>query len=49
VRELLPRQRAVGAADGARRELHAVRDSLYRSGRWLDSVGYAILADDWRG
>ena len=27
---------------GMRRELHAVRESLHRSGRWLDTVGYAI-------
>jgi RimJ/RimL family protein N-acetyltransferase len=32
---------------GMRRELHAVRDSLHRSGRWLDGVGYAILAEEW--
>ena len=32
---------------GMRRELHAVRDSLHRSGRWLDTVGYAILAEEW--
>jgi RimJ/RimL family protein N-acetyltransferase len=32
---------------GMRRELHAVRESLHRSGRWLDGVGYAILADEW--
>ncbi|MCB0896367.1 MAG: GNAT family N-acetyltransferase [Nocardioides sp.] len=32
---------------GMRRELHAVRDSLHRSGRWLDIVGYALLADEW--
>jgi RimJ/RimL family protein N-acetyltransferase len=31
---------------GMRRELHAVRDALHRSGRWLDSVGYAILSDE---
>ncbi len=30
-----------------RRELHAVRESLHRSGQWLDTVGYAILKDDW--
>jgi RimJ/RimL family protein N-acetyltransferase len=30
-----------------RRELHAVRESLHRSGRWLDTVGYAILEDEW--
>jgi len=31
---------------GMRREIHAVRESLHRSGRWLDVVGYALLADD---
>ena len=33
---------------GMRRELHAVRDSLHRSRGWLDTVIYAILADEWR-
>ena len=33
---------------GMRRELLAVRDSLHRSGRWLDSVAYALLEDEWR-
>ena len=32
---------------GMRRERHAVRDALHRSGRWLDTVGYAILEDEW--
>jgi RimJ/RimL family protein N-acetyltransferase len=32
---------------GMRRESHGVRDSLHRSGRWLDSVAYAILDDEW--
>lgn len=32
---------------GMRREVHAVRESLHRSGQWLDTVGYAILKDDW--
>ena len=32
---------------GMRRELHAVRESLHRSGRWLDTVGYAILQEEW--
>jgi RimJ/RimL family protein N-acetyltransferase len=32
---------------GMRRELHAVRKSLHRSGRWLDTIGYAILKDEW--
>jgi hypothetical protein len=35
------------AAGAMRRELHAVRESLHRSGRWLDTVGYAVLADEW--
>ncbi len=30
-----------------RRELHAVRESLHRSGQWLDTVGYAILDEEW--
>jgi RimJ/RimL family protein N-acetyltransferase len=33
---------------GMRRELHAVRESLHRSGEWLDGYGYALLADEWR-
>ncbi len=33
---------------GMRRELHTVRDSLHRSGEWLDGLGYALLADEWR-
>jgi RimJ/RimL family protein N-acetyltransferase len=33
---------------GMRREAHNVRDSLHRSGEWLDGVGYALLADEWR-
>jgi RimJ/RimL family protein N-acetyltransferase len=32
---------------GMRRETHAVSESLHRSGRWLDTVGYAVLADEW--
>lgn len=32
---------------GMRREQHGVRDALHRSGRWLDSVSYALLADEW--
>jgi RimJ/RimL family protein N-acetyltransferase len=32
---------------GMRREQHAVRESLHRSGRWLDTVGYAILQEEW--
>jgi RimJ/RimL family protein N-acetyltransferase len=32
---------------GMRRELYAVRESLHRSGEWLDTMGYALLAEDW--
>jgi RimJ/RimL family protein N-acetyltransferase len=34
---------------GMRRELHAAQHALHRSGRWLDTVGYALLADEWGG
>jgi len=34
---------------GMRRELHAVQESLHRSGAWLDGLGYALLVDEWRG
>jgi RimJ/RimL family protein N-acetyltransferase len=30
-----------------RRELHAVRESLHRSGEWLDVFGYALLSEEW--
>ncbi len=33
---------------GMRREMYTVRDSLHRSGEWLDGMGYALLADEWR-
>lgn len=33
---------------GMRRELHAVKESLHRSGHWLDGLGYALLAEEWR-
>jgi RimJ/RimL family protein N-acetyltransferase len=33
---------------GMRREEHAVRESLHRSGEWLDGLRYAVLADEWR-
>jgi RimJ/RimL family protein N-acetyltransferase len=32
---------------GMRREVHAVAESLHRSGSWLDTVGYALLASEW--
>jgi len=31
---------------GMRREAHAVRESLHRSGAWLDTVSYALLRDE---
>jgi RimJ/RimL family protein N-acetyltransferase len=31
-----------------RRETHTLRESLHRSGEWLDGMGYALLADEWR-
>jgi RimJ/RimL family protein N-acetyltransferase len=34
---------------GMRRETHSVRDSLHRSGQWLDGMTYALLAEEWRG
>jgi RimJ/RimL family protein N-acetyltransferase len=33
---------------GMRREAYTVRDSLHRSGEWLDGMGYALLAEEWR-
>lgn len=33
---------------GMRRELYAVKESLHRSGEWLDGLGYALLAEEWR-
>jgi RimJ/RimL family protein N-acetyltransferase len=32
---------------GMRREGHAVAESLHRSGQWLDTVSYAMLASEW--
>lgn len=32
---------------GMRREAHNVRESLHRSGEWLDGYQYALLADEW--
>ena len=32
---------------GMRREAHTRRDALHRSGRWIDSYSYALLADEW--
>ena len=33
---------------GMRREVHTLRESLHRSGEWLDGMGYALLVDEWR-
>ena len=33
---------------GMRREAYTVRESLHRSGQWLDGMSYALLADEWR-
>ena len=32
---------------GMRREAYNVRDSLHRSGEWLDGMFYALLAEEW--
>ena len=34
---------------GMRREGHFIGDSLHRSGQWLDSLTYAVLAAEWSG
>ena len=33
---------------GMRREIETKSESLHRSGQWLDGIGYALLADEWR-
>ena len=33
---------------GMRREQHTLRESLHRTGVWLDGMAYALLADEWR-
>jgi len=30
-----------------RREVFAVRESLHRCGQWLDTMGYALLDEEW--
>lgn len=32
---------------GMRREAHTVKDSLHRSGEWLDGMDYALLREEW--
>ncbi len=34
---------------GMRLEERAVRESLHRSGQWLDTLTYALLRDEWSG
>ncbi|HEY3527720.1 MAG TPA: GNAT family protein [Nocardioides sp.] len=34
---------------GMRRETHAIKDSLHRSGQWLDTLNYALLREEWAG
>jgi RimJ/RimL family protein N-acetyltransferase len=34
---------------GMRREVYMVRESLHRSGEWMDGVSYALLAEEWSG
>lgn len=33
---------------GMRREMHTRAESLHRSRGWLDGLGYALLAEEWR-
>ncbi|RNL75352.1 GNAT family N-acetyltransferase [Nocardioides marmorisolisilvae] len=33
---------------GMRREAYNVKDSLHRSGAWMDGMFYALLAEEWR-
>lgn len=33
---------------GMRREAYTLRESLHRSGQWLDGMGYALLAEEWQ-
>jgi RimJ/RimL family protein N-acetyltransferase len=32
---------------GMRREAHTVKESLHRSGEWMDGMSYALLAEEW--
>jgi len=34
---------------GMRRESHTVRESLHRSGAWMDGYVYALLREEWLG
>ena len=33
---------------GMRRETYAVKEALHRTHGWVDTVGYAVLDDEWR-
>jgi RimJ/RimL family protein N-acetyltransferase len=32
---------------GMRREAHGVKESLHRSGEWMDGLSYGLLAEEW--
>lgn len=32
---------------GMRREAHVVKESLHRSGEWMDGLSYGLLAEEW--
>jgi RimJ/RimL family protein N-acetyltransferase len=34
---------------GLRRETHAIGGALHRNGTWMDTYGYALTSDEWRG
>jgi RimJ/RimL family protein N-acetyltransferase len=34
---------------GMRREVYTVKESLHRSGEWMDGISYALLAEEWSG
>lgn len=34
---------------GMRREVYTVKESLHRSGEWMDGISYALLAEEWAG
>ena len=33
---------------GMRREVYTLKESLHRSGEWLDGMSYGLLAEEWR-
>ena len=33
---------------GMRRETFTLKNALHPSGEWMDSYGYALLAEEWR-